>query len=141
MGLAKILFIEDRSKRIHTAIKKYSKENGFHLWIAPNVKEALRAMSNENWDIVSLDHDLNGDDYQKSSDPTCGMEIVRWVLNCGWPHERQPLFIIHTHNLFVIKQMTNFLVSAGFRASAVPFNYDEKVIEWMPFCRTSFERK
>lgn len=127
----KLLFVDDRSKRIHSALVKYGDD--FDVRIAPSVKETLRLISAENWDIVSLDHDLNGEDFQNPDERTCGMEIVRHVVHYGWPWPVKPVFVVHTKNIFSGHVMTQALRDAGYYASYVPYNYDESVIEWMPF--------
>lgn len=122
MDKPKLLFVDDRSKRIHSALKKYGAE--YDVRIAPNVKEALRLMSTDDWDVVSLDHDLNGDDFQNPEDKTSGMEIVRWIERFGWPHKSKPMFIIHTSNLFVANEMKSRLQDCGQQVHSERFIYE-----------------
>jgi len=92
------LFVDDRSKRIKEALIKYS---GFDVSIAPNVPETLRLLSREDFEIVSLDFDLNGHDYTDPDSKACGMEIVRYLEKTAWPTQRAlPTFIIHSSNSF-----------------------------------------
>lgn len=128
----KLLFVDDRSKRIHSALRKYG--NDYDVCIAPSVKEALRLISAENWAVVSMDHDLNGDDFQDPDERTCGMEIVRYLVSHGWPYKAQPLFVIHTGNIFAGQVMAQRLQDAGFSVLNSRYDYDESRIEWMPFC-------
>lgn len=101
--MKRFLFVDDRSKRIHEALEKYS---GFELVIAPNVPEALRLLSRYDWDIVSLDFDLNGNDFSDPDSRTCGMEIVRYLERTAWPKSRKlPDFIVHSSNLFAAELM------------------------------------
>lgn len=124
----KLLFVDDSSKRIHSALLKYS---DFDCRIAPNVLEALRLISHEDWDVVSLDYDLNGRDFQQPDDPTSGMEIVRWLEKYGWPHKGdKPFFVVHTSNGFAGQVMADRLIAAGFRCGYFPYSYDVLVIEW-----------
>lgn len=132
----RLLFIDDRSKRIHSALRKY---RDYDIRIAPSVKEALRLISETNWEIVSMDHDLNGDDFQNPDERTCGMELVRHLIGYGWPYKAQPLFVVHTKNIFAGKVMVQRLTDAGFSVLNSPYNYDESVIEWMPFCTRTNE--
>lgn len=135
--MSKLLFVDDRSKRIHSALRKYGHD--CDVRIAPSVKEALRLISQENWDIVSLDHDLNGEDFQNPDEKTCGMEIVRYLISYGWPYKAQPLFVIHTSNLFAGQVMAQRLTDSGFSVLNSRYSYDESVIEWMPFCTRTNE--
>lgn len=124
-----LLFVDDRSKRIHAALRKYGEK--YDVTIAPSVKEALRAISKNSYDVVSLDHDLNGDDFQNSDDPTSGMEMIRMIQRYDWPHNHyRPLFIIHTSNIFAGEKMALALRDLGFRVGGFPFDYDESRIEW-----------
>lgn len=95
----KMLFVDDRSKRIHSALRKYSDK--YEVTIAPNVPEALRLLSSQEWDVVSLDYDLDGNDFSDPDSKTCGMEIVRYIEKTPWPeHRRVPEFILHSSNAF-----------------------------------------
>lgn len=94
----KMLFVDDRSERIHAALRQYAKS--YEVVIAPNVPEALRLMSKHDWSIISLDFDLDGNDYSDPQSRTCGMEIVRHLLM--WPERDKglPDIVIHSSNLF-----------------------------------------
>lgn len=128
----KMLFVDDRTKRIHFALKHYAPE--FDVTVAANVKEALRRMSSQDWDVISLDHDLTGVDFEDPDTPTCGMEIVRYIARTGWPPSRKkPMFWIHSSNLFAAHLMVVALTEAGHDAWYKPISenkdymqYDEK---------------
>lgn len=118
---AKMLFVDDRRKRIMYALKNFPE---FDVEIAPNYPEALRAMSSEDWDVVSFDHDLNGYDFQDPDTPTCGMEIVRYLEKTGWPPQRKiPQFWVHSSNLFAAHLMVVKLTELGFDAWYKPIYY------------------
>lgn len=119
--MARLLFVDDRSKRIHAALEKYK---DYEIMIATNFFEAMRALSSQDWDFVSLDHDLNGCDFQDPDSPTCGMEIVRYIEKTGWPEARhKPTFWIHSSNLFASFLMIRRLKAAGLFAYHKPFVY------------------
>lgn len=95
----KMLFVDDRSKRIHAALRKYGDK--YEVTIAPNVPEALRLLSGQEWDVVSLDFDLDGNDFGDPESKTCGMEIVRYLEKTPWPKKKRlPEFILHSSNSF-----------------------------------------
>lgn len=107
-----MLFVDDRSKRIHHALNNYP---NYDVTIATCVPEALRLLVSQNWDVVSLDHDLNGYDFQEPDTPTCGMEIVRYIIKTGWPPQLAiPEFWIHSSNLFAAHLMITTLKKAGY---------------------------
>lgn len=72
----KILFLDDRSKRIHAALEKYA---GHDLTIVTTAKECIEKISNEEWDQIRLDHDLNQESFVDSDRSDCGMEVVRFI--------------------------------------------------------------
>jgi len=129
MGKPKLLFVDDRTKRIHYALTEYSPE--YDVTIATCVPEALRALSREEWDVVSLDHDLNGHDFEDPDTPTCGMEIVRYIAKTirsadYWIQQfsrKPPVFWIHSSNLFAAHLMTASLQSMYFEACYKPITY------------------
>lgn len=120
---AKLLFVDDRTKRIQHAPALFQE---FDVTIATNVPEALRQMSANDFDVVSLDFDLNGHDFQDPYDPTCGMEIVRYICATGWPPQRRkPIFWIHSSNLFGAHMMVVELTQGEYEAEYKPIVYDE----------------
>ena len=116
MDKPKLLFVDDRSKRIHYALENYG---AYNVTIAPNVLEALRQLSAQDWDVVDLDHDLMGVDFQDPDSPTCGMEIVRYIEKTGWPDgmRKRPVFRVHSSNLFAVHLITTRLQAMGFQCS------------------------
>lgn len=122
----RMLFVDDRSKRIHAALAQFSAD--YEVLIATNVKEALRALAREEFEVVSLDHDLTGCDFEDPDTPTCGMEIVRYLEKTGWPPTKTvPTFIIHSSNVFAAYLMVRRLRGAGYKAFAQRFVYDQPV--------------
>lgn len=103
--MTKILFLDDRTKRIHSAIERYSHHND-ELTIVTNVKECLRYMSRHDYDVISLDHDLEGKDFQDPDGSNVGMEVVRYLEKTGWPIKKpKPKFIVHSSNIFAAHVM------------------------------------
>ena len=124
----KMLFVDDRTKRIHYALENYPE---FDVTIATCVPEALRAMSSQDWDVISLDHDLEGYDFQDPDTPTCGMEIVRYIGKTGWPPIRQkPVFWVHSSNLFAAHLMTISLTDLGFDTWYKPITYKVEQMQY-----------
>jgi len=125
----KMLFVDDRTRRIEYALNigEFNGRDNFHgydVTIATCVPEALRQMSRQEWDIVSLDHDLNGHDFQDPETPTCGMEIVRYISKTGWtPQRKKPVFWVHSSNLFAAHLMITSLEKIGLTAFYKPIDY------------------
>jgi len=122
--MAKILFVDDRTKRIMYALA----QPDWDVTIATCVPEALRFLSSEDFDIVSLDHDLMGHDFDDPDTPTCGMEIVRYIEKCGWPPQRKrPHFQVHSKNFFAAHLMITKLRDLDFSVSQTVIDYGRKM--------------
>ena len=123
----RMLFLDDRTKRIEAALKQYAGK--YELTIVTNTKECLRYLCRREFDIVSLDHDLNGDDFQNPDDVTSGMEVVRYIARCGGFPPTQlivPEVWIHSSNLFAANLMITELFKVGIPAYFRRFQYDEE---------------
>lgn len=119
----RMLFVDDSTRRLQTALKKYADQ--YDVTICANVVEALRYLSKEEWDVVSLDFDLNGHDFQDPGEITCGMEIVRYIGRCGWPGGKdKPDFVIHSSNIFGATLMMRRLEEMDFIVRYERFQYE-----------------
>lgn len=128
----KMLFVDDRSKRIHAALRRYGDE--YDVTIAPNVPEALRLLSSQTWRVVSLDADLDGNDFVDPASKFSGMEIVRYIQNANWPSERQaPSFIIHSSNQFVAELMYKSLYNWFMEDMGVQVHVPHGLLRKEPF--------
>jgi hypothetical protein len=108
----KILFLDDRSKRIHSAMHKFKNCN---FTIVTTVVECLRFLSEEEWDVVFLDHDLGGHEFIDPDWDECGMEVVRYLEGTAWPPEKKrPDFVVHSSNVFGATAMEIRLKKMGF---------------------------
>jgi CheY-like chemotaxis protein len=124
----KLLFVDDRTKRIHYALENYP---GYEVTIATCVPEALRQMSANDFDVISLDHDLTGCDFEDPDTPTCGMEIVRYIAKTGWPPQRNiPEFFVHSSNLFAAHLMQTTLNDLGYSVTYKPIRYNETNMQY-----------
>lgn len=120
----RLLFLDDRTKRIQAAWTKYA---DFEVTIVCNVRECLRYLSNFDWNIVSLDHDLNGCDFDDPDGTNTGMEVVRYLEKTGWPpSKKQPIFYVHSSNIFAAHLMVTRLQAIGLIAEWHRFEYPAK---------------
>lgn len=134
----KLLFLDDRSKRLHAALKKYGEE--YDVTLVCTVKECIKMLSNEGpWDVVSLDHDLDYEEFVPSLLPNTGMEVVRWLcenidymrmVNYGRDEVEERLLwfriIIHTSNKAAAFRMETRLRDAGYnKIKCERFTYDD----------------
>jgi hypothetical protein len=102
LGGRRVLFLDDRSHRFRAAIEHFKKDD---LTIVCTVAECIEKITNEVWDEIWLDHDLNYESHVDSKSKDCGMEIIRFIREhvaylCGergWD-QRSPLIVIHSTN-------------------------------------------
>lgn len=121
----KLLFLDDRSKRLHAALIKFS--DNFDVVLCSNVKECLRLMSREDFQIISLDHDLNGCDFEDPDSSNAGMEVVRYLEKTGWPAgKKRPIFYVHSSNIFAAHLMVTRLLAMDFDAKWDRFEYPSR---------------
>jgi hypothetical protein len=124
-GKLRMLFLDDRTKRIMSAIEQY--KDKYDVTIVTNAKECLRYLCKQEWDILSLDHDLNGDDFQDPDDKNSGMEVARYIMKTGWPERfHKPQVWVHSSNLFAAELMLSVFQSMNFSAYYRKFEYDEQ---------------
>ena len=124
----RMLFLDDRTKRIESALRQYTDK--YELTIVTNVKECLRQLCQKEFDIISLDHDLSGDDFQDPDDKSSGMEIVRYIQKCGGFPPTQlviPEVWIHSSNLFAANLMINELLKVGIKGYFRKYEYDGEI--------------
>ena len=87
-------------------------------------------LSNEGpWDVVSLDHDLDYEEFVPSLLPNTGMEVVRWLCEnnefISRTHRRLKI-VIHTSNKAAGFQMAERLRNANFNSvTYIRFTYDD----------------
>lgn len=121
----KILFLDDRTERTRAAYEKYSQE--YDLYPCSNVKECLRLLCREDFKIASLDHDLDGCDFEDPDSSNAGMEVVRYLEKTGWPTgKKKPYFIVHSSNIFAAHLMVTRLQALGLAAEWKRFEYPAK---------------
>jgi len=122
----RMLFLDDRTKRIEAARKKYTQD--YDVTFVHNAKECLRYLCKHRWEILSLDHDLNGDDFQDPDDVTSGMEVVRYIVKCGLPMNLTlPEMWVHSSNLFAANLMIKELRKVGANAYYRKFEYGDEI--------------
>lgn len=128
----KLLFMDDRTKRLMYALQELSVS--YDVTITACIPETLRFLSKYEWNEVWLDHDMNGHDFQDPDERNCGMEVIRYLEKTSWPSDRRkPLFRIHSSNLTAANEMIVRLKRIGFEAYYNPISanrdymqYDEK---------------
>jgi CheY-like chemotaxis protein len=97
-----VFVLEDDPVRQDTFLKALV---GHEVTLVANVEEALRAFS-PPYDLVFLDHDLGGQHYVPSEDPTTGYAFVKQAVDrmadCG-------IVVVHSYNTVGAERMLNEL--------------------------------
>lgn len=111
--MLKVLFLDDM--RCLWAIKML----GPHcdLTCVYTAQEAIKALKENAYDVVMLDHDLEGT-YQDPSEPNTGSEVVRFIA--ANPVQVK-VFLVHTMNDRAWADMLFRLRDAGHLAAYVSF--------------------
>ena len=118
----RMLFVDDRADRIERARNLYNKD--YEFTFACTIPDSLRRLSSQDFDVVSLDHDMVGHDFQDPDETTSGMAIIRYIQKTAWPPQRKrPEFWIHTTNQLVGHLMVVCLTELGFDAWYKPFGF------------------
>jgi len=120
----RMLFLDDRTKRIEAARKKYAQQ--YDVTFVHNTKECLRYLCRQQWDILSLDHDLDGNDFQSPEDTSSGMEVVRY-MKVWMDQYSKPEVWVHSSNLFAARVMLSVLNEYGFHAYYRKFEYGDEI--------------
>ena len=119
----KMLFMDDRTKRIESATKRYGMQ--YEMTIVTNVLECLRYLSSNDYELLSLDCDLGGRDFIDISSMESGMSVVNYIRMNGWPKDKpKPRIIIHSSNIFGASAMLEVLLSIGFNAKIERYKYE-----------------
>lgn len=99
----KILFLDDDKNRLAVASKKWSKDHD--LTLVETADEAIEALTNNQFDLASLDHDLGGKVYVESSKGT-GYEVAQFICTMETP---PPIVIVHSWNFYGAQNMLSIL--------------------------------
>lgn len=105
----KILVLDDREVR-HEYFKDYYRYRDIdHVYSATECIFFLENYSHE-YDIVTLDHDLNGGAYESSDQQNSGYTVAKWLSE---NKDKQPeTILIHSMNEHGAKKMMELLPSA-----------------------------
>jgi len=112
-----VLFLDDAEARWEVARAALETNPGGAMWVT-TAGDAIKAIQDNFFDCVFLDHDLGGEVYVESGREDCGMEVVRWII------ENRPqidMIIVHTWNVPAGRNMVAYLMAAGYRTEYRPF--------------------
>ena len=120
-GSGRILIVEDDAARCAWFTERF---NGLTLDVTCDVAEAIRWLSERDYNMILLDHDLTEEHYfsNEHDDEHTGYAVAAWLA--GHPDsQRDATILIHSLNYIGAGRMLEALHNAGRDAEHVPFSY------------------
>ena len=105
----RILILEDSPERLILMKEALEHVSGLVLTHVETTNEAISKLYQEEFDIVSLDHDLGGEVMVKSGVGT-GYEVAEWLANN--PERQPPQIWLHSLNPVGLTNMGRVLPNA-----------------------------
>ena len=116
-----ILFLDDNVSRAALFSNRSTGTDRARTIWARTAEEAIEALElhGPDFDMIHLDHDLGGTQFQDSRSEESGMQVVRFLEKTGTAKTAK--IIIHSWNLPAGKRMVERLTDAGYRTQQRPF--------------------
>lgn len=112
----RVLILDDSEIRHRRFKEKFSLETDI-LTHTYTVEECIEAMTNNEYDMVCLDHDLGGQEMVPSG-PGTGYEVCEWMVQ---NQDRVPnIVILHSFNPPGRDNMSRLLGNFGIRSTQHP---------------------
>lgn len=113
----RILILEDNQTRI----EKFKELFKYHdIYLYSDVESAKEACKCMDFDVLWLDHDLNGKIWEDSSEENSGFQFVKWLVDNGL--QKNSLNYIHSMNPIGANKMLNYLLDNGYDGIWIPFH-------------------
>jgi CheY-like chemotaxis protein len=99
----KVLLLEDDPYRIDK-FKELFEEHKFEYRITEHAADCIRELKESKFDVIFLDHDLNGKQIEYDEDD-CGTVVAEWI-------NKNPVkgrIIIHSMNIFAVERMLKLI--------------------------------
>ncbi len=112
----KKLVLDDCPNRMAKFFANKGEEDLMRVW---NAKDCIESLRLEEWDLVSLDHDLDQMPYDNPQKENTGSGVVRWIV-ANKPKVKR--FVVHSYNNLQAPKMVEALKGAGYEAVWEPFN-------------------
>ncbi len=90
--------------------------SGYEIYITRTVSETLAQLAHQSFDVVSLDHDLGGEQMVDSHSET-GYEVAKFISKMSDPPK---VIIVHTFNPTGASNMMS--VMKNLKVLRIPFN-------------------
>jgi CheY-like chemotaxis protein len=117
----RVLIVEDDPSRCEWFNRKLSNADRD---ITQDVREAIRWLSEYDYSLILLDHDLADEHYfsNELDDERTGYAVAAW-LAAHPDHQRDSMIIVHSLNYPGAARMVQIMLDAGRDAEHIPFPY------------------
>lgn len=88
---------------------------GNEVTIKATTTEVIQLLESQNWDVLSLDHDLNQQTHVVSG-PGTGFEVAQWLV--AHPERKPKLIVFHTFNTLGASNMSDLLLEGVYLPGA-----------------------
>lgn len=89
---------------------------GNTVTLCAHVEQAKKILSEQEFDIIYLDHDLDGHVFVPSEEPNTGWQLARWIAENNIPYKE---VITHTFNENGAKKILEVLPDAKWERFAL----------------------
>ncbi len=114
-----VLIVEDSQNRIDWFKAKFnSKHDVVHY--ASTTKQANDYLNMHRYNVIFIDHDLNGSMYMPTHSPESGSEVVRHMITIA---ANVDIVIVHSHNEPAALSMVSVLMENGYAVCRQPFKH------------------
>lgn len=109
--MTRVLFLDDNIFRCMAATRTFA---GDELYITHTSWDTIQLLATTgSFGFVTLDHDLNGEQFVDSNRADCGMEVVRWITTNS---PKIGIVNVHSWNHEAADRMVDALGCAGYKA-------------------------
>jgi CheY-like chemotaxis protein len=117
----RILIVEDDAQRCAWFTEHF---NGYMLDVTCDVSEAIAWLSERDYSMILLDHDLTEEHYfsNEPDDERTGYAVALWLAEHP-DRQRDATILIHSLNYTGATRMVETLQQSGRDAEHVPFHY------------------
>jgi len=118
----KIFILEDQPTRIEWFVTAFADHR---VVVANDAGLAMQILSNSKFDIIFLDHDLEGKENVSSLDTNCGMRVAAFLAT----QKEKTRVVVHSWNKAGVKSMIDVLKAADYKVEWKPFgDFNKKIL-------------
>jgi hypothetical protein len=113
----KLLILEDNLERINKFKLLFKNQD---LYLCQSAQIAKDACLLNNFNVLWLDHDLDGKQWEDSQKENTGYTFVKWLVDNEL--QKDALIYVHSMNPIGANKMLNYLKDNGYDGIWIPFH-------------------